>query len=407
MKLSITVKNNIFIATAALLLIHSLIPLQGATYTQDFNGFDNGTIELGDGSVITGEAARVIDGRLQLTRDGEGLGFSSFSIPNIEGSSEGFTVTFDYELNDGPGSNDPADGFSFNYGNAELGERGQAEEGMAGRPGVTENISFEVDTWRNGDSEQGVNISGIHNGEDQDQHAFANGVILNDGQRVTGRMEMGWNPQSGATFKTTGLVTNANFNNVEIINFEPNDNHTFIISARVGGANQDLFIDNITISTESSNNPNDPDDPDNPDDPDEPDVTDPIRNGELFISEFCARNDTILEDEDKETSDWIEIYNGKETAVNLEGYYLSDNTEDLTKWKFPAVTIQPYQYLVLFASTKDRRNPENELHTNFALDGDKGQLVFLEPDGVTILSEFNYGEQVEDCLLYTSDAADE
>ena len=126
MKLSITVKNNIFIATAALLLIHSPIPLQGATYTQDFNGFDNGTIELGDGSVITGEAARVIDERLQLTRDGEGLGFSSFSIPSIEGSSEGFTVTFDYELNDGPGSNDPADGFSFNYGNAELGERGQA-----------------------------------------------------------------------------------------------------------------------------------------------------------------------------------------------------------------------------------------------------------------------------------------
>ena len=46
----------------------------------------------------------------------------------------------------------PADGFSINYGNAPLGDQGQAEEGMAGRPGVTENISFEVDTWRNGDA---------------------------------------------------------------------------------------------------------------------------------------------------------------------------------------------------------------------------------------------------------------
>ena len=261
------------------------------TYSQNFNDFDNGTIDLRDGTIITGQAARVIDGRLQLTRDGEGLGFSSFSIPPMEGSSKGFTVTFDYELNDGPGSNDPADGFSFNYGNAELGERGQAEEGMAGRPGVTENISFEIDTWRNGDSEQGVNISGIHNGNDQDQYAFTNGIILNDGQRVSGKMEISWDPQSGASFKTTGLVTNANFNNIEIANFEPSDDHTFIISARVGGANQDLFIDNISVTTESSN---DPDDPDNPD---------PIRNGELFISEFCARNDTILEDEDKETSD--------------------------------------------------------------------------------------------------------
>ena len=104
------------------------------TYSQNFNDFDNGTIDLQDGTIITGQAAQVIDGRLQLTRDGEGLGFSSFSIPPMEGSSKGFTVTFDYELNDGPGSNDPADGFSFNYGNAELGERGQAEEGMAGRP---------------------------------------------------------------------------------------------------------------------------------------------------------------------------------------------------------------------------------------------------------------------------------
>ena len=30
------------------------------------------------------------------------------------------------------------------------------------------------------------------------------------------------------------------------------------------------------------------------------------------------------------------------------------------------------------------------------MDGDNGQLVFLEPSGLTILSEFNYGEQVED-----------
>ena len=123
---------------------------------------------------------------------------------------------------------------------------------MAGRPGVTENISFEIDTWRNGDTEQGVNISGIHNGNDQDQYAFTNGVILNDGQRVSGKMEISWNPQSGASFKTTGLVTNANFNNIEIPNFEPSDDHTFIISARVGGANQDLFIDNISVTTESS-----------------------------------------------------------------------------------------------------------------------------------------------------------
>ncbi len=375
------ITNPKTLSAALLLLFYSLPTLLAETYTQDFNGFDNGTVDLNDGSIITGEAARIQDGRLQLTRDGEGLGFSSFSIPAIEGSSNGFNVKFNYEMYDSSGSNDPADGFSFNYGNAELGDQGQAEEGMADRPDVTENLSFEIDTWRNGDPEQGVNISGISGGQDQGQYAFTNGVILGDGQRVTGTMEMSWNPETGASFKTTGLVTNADFNAVEITNFEPSDDHTFIISARVGGANQDLFIDNITVTTESSDNPENPD---------------PIRNGKLFVSEFCARNDSILEDEDNETSDWIEIYNGKETAVDLEGYYLSDNTEDLTKWEFPSVTIAPYQYLVVFASGKNRRTPQSELHANFSLDGDNGQLVFLEPNGLTILSEFNYGEQVED-----------
>ncbi|NRB44845.1 MAG: hypothetical protein HRU47_08545, partial [Verrucomicrobiales bacterium] len=128
----------------------------GATYSQNFDEYDDGTTDLDDGSVMTGAAASVQDGRLQLTIDQQGLGFSSFSVPELPGSAQGFTVSFDYELYDSPGANDPADGFSFNYGDAALGDQGQAEEGMATRPGVTENVSFEIDTWSNGDPEQGV-----------------------------------------------------------------------------------------------------------------------------------------------------------------------------------------------------------------------------------------------------------
>ena len=169
-------------------------------------------------------------------------------------SSNGFTVTFDYELFDSQGSNDPADGFSFNYGNAQLGELGGAEEGMAkpdGGPivdGVTENLSFEVDTWRNGDPEQGLNISGVGDGVELDQLAFENGIILEDGSRKEGTMEISWSPQSGASFKTEGLTTNADFADIETPDFTADDGHTFIFSARVGGANMDLFIDNLVIS---------------------------------------------------------------------------------------------------------------------------------------------------------------
>ena len=218
------------------------------TYSQNFDDFDNGETDLGDGSVIFGEAASIQDGRLQLTIDGQGLGFSSFSVPPIEGSSQGFTITFDYEMFDSPANNDPADGFSINYGDAELGAQGAAEEGMNSQQ-ATENLSFEIDTWQNGDAEQGVNISGLSGGADLGQLAFTNGVILDDGQTVSGTMEITWDPSVGASFKTTGLNTDADFENVEIPDFIPSDDHTFIISARVGGANQDLFIDNLNIVT--------------------------------------------------------------------------------------------------------------------------------------------------------------
>ena len=237
-----TVKNQTLLtALLPLFCFMPIVPAMAEIYDQDFNGFPNGTTELGDGSVITGQAASIVNGRLQLTQDGEALGFSSFSVPAISGSSQGFTITFDYELYDGPGSNDPADGFSLNYGNAPMGDPGQAEEGMVARPGVTENLSFEVDTWRNGDAEQGVNISGIANGADVGQLAFENGTILNDGQRVQGSIEMSWDPGAGASFTTTGMNTNANFTGTDTAGFNPNDDHTFIISARVGGANQDLL----------------------------------------------------------------------------------------------------------------------------------------------------------------------
>ena len=35
----------------------------------------------------------------------------------------------------------------------------------------------------------GINISGISGGQDQGQYAFTNGIILGDGQRVTGTMD--------------------------------------------------------------------------------------------------------------------------------------------------------------------------------------------------------------------------
>ena len=226
------------------------------TYEQNFDGFPNGTTELGDGTVILGQAASVQGGRLQLTIDNRGLGISSFTIPGLRDSAQGWTATWDYELFDSAGDFSPADGFSFNYGDFQLGETGAAEEGWGnpvagGSPSqVQTNLSFEVDTWKNFDAEQGVNISGLINGLDAGNVAFTNGPILTDGTRVEGTMTASYNAENGTvSFLTTGLVTNAAFFNIPLpAGLAGNDAFNFGFSARVGQANQDLFIDNLVIT---------------------------------------------------------------------------------------------------------------------------------------------------------------
>lgn len=88
--------------------------------------------------------------------------------------------------------------------------------------------------------------------------------------------------------------------------------------------------------------------------------------GALVINEFVAANGDSLADEDGESSDWIEIYNRSGSAVNLAGWALTDDPEQPYKWPFPQRTLGRQEYLVVFASGKDRTGGE-ALHTNFRL----------------------------------------
>ncbi|XAL99630.1 lamin tail domain-containing protein [Phycisphaeraceae bacterium D3-23] len=108
-----------------------------------------------------------------------------------------------------------------------------------------------------------------------------------------------------------------------------------------------------------------------------------------IITEFLASNDTVLDDEDGNSSDWIEIYNAGDTALDLDGWHLTDDADELTHWTFPAVSVAPGEYLVVFASNKDRADADGtELHTNFALSAGGEYLALVEADGTTIAYEY-------------------
>lgn len=107
-----------------------------------------------------------------------------------------------------------------------------------------------------------------------------------------------------------------------------------------------------------------------------------------IITEFMADNANGLADSDGENSDWIEIFNPTDAPVNLAGYHLTDDQQDLDLWTFPDVQLNPGVFLVVFASGKDRVDPAAELHTNFRLSLEGEYLALVAPDGVTLQTEY-------------------
>lgn len=109
-------------------------------------------------------------------------------------------------------------------------------------------------------------------------------------------------------------------------------------------------------------------------------------HGQLTLTEFMATGNSVIADEDGDYPDWVEVHNGGTNALNLDGWFLTDNSTELTKWRFPSVNLAANSNLVVFASGKNRTSPR--LHASFSLDADGEYLALVRPDGVTVASQF-------------------
>ncbi len=113
----------------------------------------------------------------------------------------------------------------------------------------------------------------------------------------------------------------------------------------------------------------------------------------FYISEFLASNNgngtNALRDEDGDASDWIEIANPGSTPQSIGGWFLTDTTNSLTKWRFPdGASVPALGYLVVFASGKNRTNNLARLHSNFQLSADPPEYLALVNPNTNIISHF-------------------
>jgi hypothetical protein len=107
------------------------------------------------------------------------------------------------------------------------------------------------------------------------------------------------------------------------------------------------------------------------------------------ITEIMASNQTTAADEDGEFSDWVEVHNPTTAPVSLNDWYLTDSSADLKKWRFPNVTLAPGEFRLVWASGKNRRFPNQPLHTNFSLSAGGEYLALVQADGTTVAQQFS------------------
>lgn len=103
---------------------------------------------------------------------------------------------------------------------------------------------------------------------------------------------------------------------------------------------------------------------------------------DVVINEILTDNLTSLVDEDGQKQDWIELYNRGSSPVNLLGWSLTDDAADPGRWTFPNLTLGGGQYLLVFASGKNRKPVAagTTNHTNFRLNPGAGYVGLFGPE---------------------------
>lgn len=112
----------------------------------------------------------------------------------------------------------------------------------------------------------------------------------------------------------------------------------------------------------------------------------------LVINEILAANDEILADENGEFDDYIELYNKSNTSISLEGYYLTDDIEDLSKFALPSETINANGYFLIWADSDEEQGLN---HANFKLNSDGEELYLVNPSG-EIIDALSFTNQEDD-----------
>jgi hypothetical protein len=113
----------------------------------------------------------------------------------------------------------------------------------------------------------------------------------------------------------------------------------------------------------------------------------------VVINELMADNTAATADSFGEFDDWLELYNVSSASVDLTGWTLTDDINELDKFTIPSGTIlEPDSYLVVWA---DGDIDQGDLHADFKLSSN-GETLYLLNSAQELVDEIEFPASTTD-----------
>lgn len=134
------------------------------------------------------------------------------------------------------------------------------------------------------------------------------------------------------------------------------------------------------------------------------------RSKVVVLNEAVSSNSNEdVQDEDRDTPDWFEIYNTEGHGVSIEGWTITDDIDDPYQWTFPEYTLSANEVLRIWASKKDRVDISDGsaiFHTNFKLSA-KGETLYLYDETGVLVDSLEVPRLPPDVSIGHSESSDD
>ncbi len=122
-----------------------------------------------------------------------------------------------------------------------------------------------------------------------------------------------------------------------------------------------------------------------------------LNKSRVYISEVMASNDSVVTYPSRDNTDWVELYNAGDQAVDVSGWGLSDRLDRARRWQFPQGTvINPGEYKVIMCDGLTGAGSAQEPHASFRVGKNKQETITLADSTGRVLDKINLPEMRTD-----------